>query len=114
MCISSCSDRYILAGLQPVEKADVIGRHRLGTYLSIREAYAAAVVQHGHENDHAQLRVVEALQKLQNQVRHGTALAGRIRRLLSGSTQPAARGIYLWGGVGRGKTYLMDLFFASL
>src|SRR5690606_791880 len=37
-------------------------------------------------------------------------LLGRLR----GDATPAVQGLYLWGGVGRGKTFLVDLFHASL
>jgi cell division protein ZapE len=82
--------------------------------LSIRQAYASAVRQHGHVDDEAQLRVVEALHNLQRHVLRAKTLAGRLRQFLPGSARDHPSGIYLWGGVGRGKTFLMDLFFDSL
>jgi len=50
---------------------------------------------------------------------HLDALSGRLRSRPRGllqalSARKAERGLYLWGGVGRGKTLLMDMFFASL
>ena len=82
--------------------------------MGIQQAYASAVAQHGHIQDEAQLRVVDALQNLQDQILRAATLTGRLRQFLPGSSQRRPRGIYLWGGVGRGKTFLMDLFFGSL
>jgi cell division protein ZapE len=63
-------------------------------------------------HDSSQLPAVEALEALSHALRKqpGRGWMGLLRR-----NKPAAiRGIYLWGGVGRGKTWLMDLFYYHL
>ena len=41
-------------------------------------------------------------------------LRNQLRRLAPQAAEPPLQGLYLWGGVGRGKTMLMDWFFESL
>ena len=67
--------------------------------------------------DACQIAAVEILQDVFDEF--VTARAVRPKTLLSSlwfKKKPKApiTGVYLWGGVGRGKTYLMDLFFDSL
>jgi cell division protein ZapE len=44
----------------------------------------------------------------------GQILRAQLRWLPGQPAETPLRGVYLWGGVGRGKTLLMDLFFQSL
>ena len=63
----------------------------------------------------AQLRALAYLDRLQAQLhsRPGPADRGWLRRWFGAAPEPV-RGGYLWGGVGAGKSLLMDLFHASL
>ena len=82
--------------------------------MSIREAYEQSLHREGHERDAAQEIIVARLTDIQEQLcrqqqRHW--LSRIFRR--AGDTS-SVRGLYIWGGVGRGKTFLMDLFFETL
>lgn len=84
---------------------------------SPRDRYAAAVAAGRLRPDPGQARAVDAFETLYRAL--GERLPGRsvspLRRLLRSRRSPrAAGGLYLWGGVGRGKTLLMDEFFAAL
>ncbi len=75
--------------------------------------------------DPAQAQAVEALCDLtvrlterQEDAPNGKSVSRALRNLLGRSSSRNAtapvRGLYLWGGVGRGKTWLMDLFYECL
>jgi len=85
--------------------------------LKIREAYELSLRREGHVEDPAQVEVIDRLEDLQTRLtthrprRRGWRTLFRSKRH---EDSAGVRGIYLWGGVGRGKTFLMDLFFETL
>ena len=87
--------------------------------MSVSERLEAAVARHRLEFDAGQARAAERLDALAAALRvsDGGVLQGlrsRISWFPQGAERAAPRGLYLWGGVGRGKTMLMDAFHASL
>jgi cell division protein ZapE len=63
--------------------------------------------------DHAQMAALDRLQQLADELAEfRRARSSTLKRLFAAPEVP--RGVYLWGGVGRGKTLLMDGFFATV
>jgi cell division protein ZapE len=77
--------------------------------------YAREIAKRGFSTDAAQVAALASLERLRSELT-AAASAPLGKRLLRGLTRDngAHRGVYLWGGVGRGKTWLMDLFYSSL
>ena len=77
--------------------------------------YADGVARGDWLADPAQQPALRALDRLHVELQQPLPGRGLLQRLLGGKpTAPAIPGLYLWGGVGRGKTFLIDLFYAGL
>jgi len=92
------------------------GATAAGRDASVLERYRAQLAARRLEADPEQLAVIARLDALRTRLR--AAQPGGWPRWLAGlrvrAAPRAVRGIYLWGAVGRGKTWLMDLFCESL
>lgn len=80
---------------------------------SVRQLYEQALAERGYSSDPAQLRAVAALERCETEwadykARRNNALTKLLSR------PPIPRGVYMYGGVGRGKSFLMDCFFQAV
>jgi cell division protein ZapE len=81
--------------------------------MNVREHYEHALSERGFKADPAQRAAVERLQQAFDEwVAFKAQRSSTLKRLLTRPEVP--RGIYMWGGVGRGKSFLMDAFYLEL
>ena len=82
--------------------------------------YLEGVAAHRWESDPTQLALLPEFDRMHAALcaepanGNGNGLLDRLKSLLGNDPPEAVPGLYLWGTVGRGKTFLMDLFVASL
>ena len=80
---------------------------------SLVALYERECARHGYQADAAQLEIIHAMDDLRRRLL-APAPKGLLQGLLTRGRREPQRGLYVWGGVGRGKTWLMDMFFHSL
>ena len=93
-------------------------RDGIQTHATVRQRYDHLVQSGAIERDPAQERIVAALDRLTDEIAakrlaHKSSALGW---LFAAKRQPRepVKGLYIHGGVGRGKTMLMDMFFELL
>ncbi|TPI45225.1 AFG1 family ATPase [Mesorhizobium sp. B2-9-1] len=93
-------------------------RDGIQTHATVRQRYDHLVQSGAAERDPAQERIVAALDRLTDEISakrlaHKSSALGWLFAAKRQSREPV-KGLYIHGGVGRGKSMLMDMFFELL
>ena len=81
--------------------------------MSVKQVYEAELKARGFTSDPAQLRAVEALERCFTEwAQFKEQRSNSFKKLIHHPEIP--RGVYMYGGVGRGKSFLMDCFFQAV
>ncbi len=78
-----------------------------------KAAYEARIASGELRADSAQLGAVTAFEALHGALSVDRSGRGFLGGLFKGKAETGPKGLYLWGGVGRGKSMLMDIFFET-
>ncbi len=82
------------------------------TPSSPAERYAEALASGQFMADEAQAQAVQELDRVWKELLNRYKASKKAFRRFRRQTSP--KGVYMWGGVGRGKTWLMDQFYESV
>ena len=79
----------------------------------MRDAYQAELKARGYQSDPAQLRAIDALQRCADDwAAYKDKRSNSFKKLFNKPDIP--KGVYMYGGVGRGKSFLMDCFYNAV
>ena len=81
--------------------------------MSVRENYQNELKERGFQSDPAQLRAIDALERCATEwAQYKEQRSNKFKKLIHHPDIP--RGVYMYGGVGRGKSFLMDCFYEAV
>ena len=81
--------------------------------MSVKQVYESELAARGYQSDPAQLRAVDALERCATDWEaYRIQRSNAFKKLIHHPEIP--RGVYMYGGVGRGKSFLMDCFYNAV